>query len=102
MAIRKSMDEELVVSGDRDEWLKKCEDSLKNQGFTKVDTNHSLYQIKGNYKKITVWGEILVTLKPQSEKDTTIVIKSTSNVDNVFALFKSPIKTIIEKFKEGL
>ena len=27
---------------------------------------------------------------------------TTSNVDNVFALFKSPNKTIIEKFKEGL
>ena len=25
-----------------------------------------------------------------------------SNVDNIFALFKSPNKTIIEKFKEGL
>ena len=80
MAIRKSMDEELVVSGDRDEWLKKCEDSLKNQGFTKVDSNHSLYQIKGNYKKITIWGEILVTLKPQSEKDTTIVIYNGNSI----------------------
>ena len=102
MAIRKSMDEEIVVSGDRDQWLKKCEESLEKEGFNKIDINNSLYQIKGNYKKLTIWGEILVTLKPYSGNETTIVIKSTSNVDNIFALFKSPNKTIIEKFKEGL
>ena len=51
MGIRKSMEEELIVSGTRDEWLKKCEDSLKSQGFKKIEANSSLYQIKGNYKK---------------------------------------------------
>ena len=102
MGIRKSMEEELVVSGKRDEWLKKCENSLNNQGFKKVEANNSLYQVKGNYKKFTVWGEILITLKPHSQKNTNILIKATSNVDNIYALFKSPNKTIIEKFKKGL
>lgn len=102
MAIRKSMDEEIVVLGDRDQWLKKCEESLNKEGFSKIDINNSLYQINGNYKKWTIWGEILITLKPYSEKETTIVIKSTSNIDNIFALFKSPNKIIIEKFKNGL
>lgn len=50
MRIRKSMEEELVVSGERDEWLEKCENSLNNQGFKKVEANNSLYQVKGNYK----------------------------------------------------
>ena len=102
MGIRNSMEEDIVVSGERNTWLKKCENSLNNQGFTKVNVNNSLYQVKGNYKKITVWGEILITLTPHSEKDTNIFIKATSNVDNIFALFKSPNKTIIEKFKKGL
>ena len=33
MAIRKGYDEELVVDGDKVEWLKKCETSLINAKF---------------------------------------------------------------------
>ena len=102
MATRKSMKSEFLVPGDRDQWLKKCEVSLTKQGFTKIDIDNSLYQIKGDYKKLTVWGEIIIKLKPHITNDTTILIKSISNVDNIFALFKSPNKIIIEKFKNGL
>ena len=59
------------------------------------------YQVNANYKKITVWGEISITL---ISVDTTIewtgiCIKATSNIDNIYALFKSPDKRIIEAFK---
>ena len=36
------------------------------------------------------------------DEDTKITAVSTANVDNIFALFKSPNKTILSKFKEGL
>ncbi|MGD0779631.1 MAG: hypothetical protein ABR954_02455 [Dehalococcoidales bacterium] len=101
MAIRKSMQEEIVVSGTREEWLQKCAKALESQGFTKVTTNVILYQVEANYKKVTTWGTILITLTPAGN-DTKITAISTANVDNIYALFKSPNKTILSKFKQGL
>ena len=101
MAIRKSMQEEMVVSGAREAWLEKCSRALESSGFTKVNTNGTLFQIEGDYKKATTWGTILVTLTPAGD-DTKITAVSTANVDNAFALFKSPNKKILGKFKEGL
>lgn len=101
MAVRKSMEEELVVTGNRDNWLNKCEKALSTQGFTKIDINNTLYQINANYKKFSTWGEIQITLEPNSN-DTKIKLKTTANVDNAFALFKSPNKKIMDAFKGGL
>lgn len=101
MAVRKSLQEQMVVAGIREEWLKKCARALKSSGFTKVTTNGTLYQIEANYKKFTTWGTILITLTPDGN-DTRITAVSTANVDNVYALFKSPNKAILSKFKEGL
>ncbi|MDG1808323.1 MAG: hypothetical protein P8I27_10515 [Pirellulaceae bacterium] len=101
MAIRKSMQEEMVVSGAREEWLQKCTKVLESSGFTKVTPNVALHQIEANYKKFMTWGTIMITLTPAGN-DTKITVVSTANVDNIYALFMSPNKTIISKFKEGL
>lgn len=101
MAIRKSLQEELVVRGDREQWLQKCVDALESSGFTKVTKNATLYQIEANYKKFTTWGTLLITLMP-SNSDTKITAISTANVDNIYALFKSPNQTILSAFKDGL
>ena len=101
MAIRKSMQEEMVVSGSRDKWLQKCVRALESSGFTKVTKSASLYQLEANYKKFMTWGTVLITLSPTGT-DTKITAVSTANVDNIFALFKSPNKTILSAFKAGL
>ena len=101
MAIRKSLEEEMVMAGTREEWMQKCTSALESSGFTKLNTNKTLYQIEANYKKFMTWGSITITLMPDDE-DTKITAVSTANVDNIFALFKSPNKTILSKFKEGL
>jgi hypothetical protein len=101
MAIRKSAQEELVVEGNREDWLEKCVAALETSGFTKVTKNTTLHQIEASYKKFTVWGSILITLSP-SGPDTKIFAVSTANVDNVFALFSSPTKAILEAFKARL
>ena len=54
-----------------------------------------------NYKKLTVWGEITISLSPK-DQGTKIAIDCMANVDNAFALFKSPGKTILGKFKDNL
>ena len=101
MAIRKSMEREFVVSGPRTDWIKKCDDALRRGKFTNVIYNSALFQIEANYKKLTVWGEILITLVPAGS-DTKINVISTANVDNIFALFQSPNKTIQSAFKGEL
>jgi len=101
MAIRKSMQEEVVVPGTREEWMQKCAKALELQGFTKVTTNATLFQVEANYKKVATWGTILLTLTPAGN-DTKITAVSTANVDNIYALFKSPNKTILSEFKKGL
>jgi hypothetical protein len=101
MAVRKSPQEEMVVTGNREDWLKKCGTALESQGFTKIATNSTLFQIEANYKKVTIWGEILITLTPAGN-DTKITAKSTTNVDNIYALFTSSNKKILSEFKKGL
>jgi hypothetical protein len=101
MGIRKSMQEELVVSGTREEWLQKSVRALEAEGFTNVTKNATLYQVEANYKKLMTYGTVLITLTP-SGADTKITAVSTANVDNIFALFKSPNKTILSAFKTGL
>lgn len=101
MGIRKSLQEEMVVSGAREEWLSKCVRALESSGFTKVTKNEDLYQVEATYKKFMTWGTILITLIP-SGSDTNMIVVSTTHVDNIYALFKSPNKTILSAFKEGL
>lgn len=101
MAIRKSRQEEIVVTGNREEWLSRCRDALERAGFTKISVDSTLFQIEGNYKKLSTWGSISLTLTP-ADTNTKVNATSTANVDNIFALFKSPSQTILQKFKDAL
>ena len=103
MAVRKSIEESLVVDGPRADWLQKCRTALETQGFTRVEANETLGQITANYKKATTWGDLLLTLTPEGSSDATrITAKATANVDNLFAAFRSPGQKIIDQFKAGL
>jgi len=89
MAVRKGKEETFSVKGNTEEWLTKAEQALHKGGFANVKTNKLLNQITGYYKKLTVWGEIIVTLSPEAD-NVKINAKSTANADNIFALFSSP------------
>jgi hypothetical protein len=102
VAIRQSVDESFVVSGDREEWLDRACDALERQRFTKVRVSESLYQIEANYKKMTTWGDIQITLTPVGDTETRLDVTATAGVDNIFALFRSPGRKIISEFKSGL
>ena len=104
MGIRKSMEEQIRVDGNREIWLDKVQRALEVSKFTNINCNKTFYQVNADYKKFTVWGEISITLisVDTTKEQIDIHIKATSNVDNIYALFKSPNKTIIEAFKSGL
>jgi hypothetical protein len=101
MAIRKSYKEDIFVNKDLNNTMKLCENALEAGNFTMIKKNNTLNQLTANYKKLTVWGEITISLSPK-DKGTKIAIDCMAHVDNVFALFKSPGKTILEKFKDNL
>jgi len=100
MAIRKSREETFSVKGNTEEWLTKAEQALYKGGFANVKTNKLLNQLTGDYKKLTVWGEIIVTLLPEGG-NIKINAKSTANADNIFALFSSPNQKILDQFKNN-
>jgi hypothetical protein len=102
MAIRKSKDETLVVHGERKEWFDKCRAALERQGFGHIEIDDQLGQVHASYKKLTVWGSIDITLRPVDADATEIHLAVTANVDNLYALFRSPTKKILETFKSGL
>ncbi len=102
MAWRKSAEETLVLAGGRDEWLPKVQRTLETTGFKKVEASQTLFQAKGNYKSMTIFGDILVTLLPEGAGHTRIQMKATAHVDNIFALFRSPTRKLLERFKAGL
>lgn len=101
MAIRKSVEEVIVVDGPRNQWISRCEHALRSGGFGGVNANTALNQVEGTYHKFFAWGEVLVTLLPEGE-NTRIVTKATANMDNIWALFTSPTKIILKAFKDGL
>jgi hypothetical protein len=103
MAIRKSMEEELVVSGERSAWLTRCAKGLMAAGFAEVQANATLGQVSGKYRRFTAHGEVLITVKPAAlEGNVSLTLRSTANVDNAFALFNSPNKKILSKAKAGI
>ena len=75
---------------------------MESNGFTRVAVDDLLGQVTGNYKKLTTWGDLLLTLTPEGEQSTRIHVKATAAIDNVYALVRSPGRKIIDEFKAGL
>jgi hypothetical protein len=98
MALRRSVEETLVVAGGRDEIFQRCQVSLRAGGFSGVEANTTLYQLTANFRNLTTWGELLVTLLPEGA-NTRLTLKATANVDNIYALFSSPTKKVLNAFK---
>ena len=101
MAVRKSKEENFEVKGTIEELKPKVINALEKGEFTSIMDNNTLNQITANYKKLTVWGEISITLSENNDK-IKINAVSTANSDNIFALFNSPNKIILDNFKNNL
>ena len=107
MGVRKSMEEEISVSGSKEEWMGKCFRALDAGGFSNVEQNQTINQLTAGMRGMTCWGDIIVTLHPNfsdsnSPDGLRIHIKSTANYDNIWALLFSPNQKIINSFKNFL
>ena len=101
MAVRKSVDSNFVIDKVREKVMSDCESALKKGNFKNIETNKTIYTLTAKYRTFKVVGEIEITLLPDGDK-TSVQVKSTGNVDNIFALFGSPAKIISEAFKSNL
>lgn len=101
MAIRSSKEEKYLVEGNMAEMLIRCEQALSSGGFTAIKINPVINQLTADYKKLTVWGSIIITLISEGNS-VSIHARSTANSDNIFALFSSPNLKILSQFKNHL
>ena len=101
MAIRNSKKERYKVKGSVELVRLYILKALKSGGFTNIKENEFVNQITASYKKMTVYGSISLTMLEEGEF-VVIDAEATANVDIIYALFSSPTKKILAKFKEGL
>jgi len=102
MAIRKSRDESFEVTWSKDSTLDKCVAALSKGGFKSIQVNKAISQISADYHKLTVWGKIEVTVKEKDAGTSIVETHTTANIDNIYALFVSPIDKIANAFKNSL
>jgi len=101
MPIRKSKESTIVLDKNREQVLLDCERALRRGNFKNIEVNKSAYRLIAVYKTLTIWGNIEITLIPDGER-TSIQIKSTAAIDNIYALFRSPGNLISEAFISNL
>ena len=70
-------------------------------GFKRVTVDQTFFQVSGRLTKMTTAGQLDVTLTPVAG-GTQMVMRATGNVDNVYAMFRSPNQKILKLFKDNL
>ncbi len=101
MAVRKAVEDAFVVDGSRENVARLCQQALAKRPFSAATFSDVLHQARANYRTLTIWGEIVVTLTPEAGERTRIVAKASAGVDNLYAVFRSPTRTILSAFKEN-
>ncbi len=101
MPIKESIEAEIIVEGNPSDILNNISDILSlGILFTNININNGLYQITADYKESSIQGEILISLFPENEAKTKIIVKSTS-AKSIFVLANSN-EIILEDFKNIL
>ena len=101
MAFRSKEEENYTINNSLEEVRLSIINALDEGGFTSIAENKMINQITANYRKFTVWGNISITIE-ESGKGTKVQTVAVANADNIYALFSSPTRRILNKFKENL
>lgn len=102
MAIRKSKDEKFELNGSKETVFTQCLVALRRAGFKSISENTTIFQIQADYHKLTTWGKVEITLTSVTPSVTKVALHTTANVDNIYALFRSPVDKIADAFKSSL
>ncbi len=101
MGIRRSKIEYFHINNNINSVKKVVVSALNSGGFSSIKENDVINEIRADYKKITVWGWITIALV-EVYNGVDMRVEVTANVDNIYALFSSPIKRILNVFKDNL
>lgn len=102
MGIRRTRDESYEIEAAKDVVYERCVAALRHGGFSVINENRLISQVTASYHKITCWGEIEVTVKAKDERTTIVSTHTSACVDNIYALFRSPVEKISKIFKSAL
>lgn len=102
MAVQKSKIETFQVSGSREDWLSKCEKALHNAGFKSVIVNKELSLLSAKISTLTLSGSLKIFISESDSGFINLRAESSANVDNIYALFRSPNNKILEMFSENI
>ncbi|WP_139312882.1 hypothetical protein [Novacetimonas hansenii] len=102
MAIQKSKVETFQVSGSRQDWLSKCEKALHNAGFKSVLVNSELSLLSAKISTLTLSGSIKIFISESDSGFINLRAESSANIDNIYALFRSPNNKILEMFSKNI
>jgi hypothetical protein len=95
---KKEKEENFLVNGNVEELLTNIELALHRGKFTNIKINKLLNQVTGDYKKLTVYGGIIITILPQNGNVKLINTKVVAATDNIYALFNCPRQKILDQF----
>jgi len=102
MAIQKSKVETFQVLGSRQDWLSKCEKALHNAGFKSVLVNSELSLLSAKISTLTLSGSIKIFISESDLGFINLRAESSANIDNIYALFRSPNNKILEMFSKNI
>ena len=102
MARRSDFRDSFVVDGTAEDWLVKAEGAMQQQGFKDIETSPARSRVAGNFRNLTVAGDLMVRVTAEGEGKARVALTATGKRDNVWAAFRNPAQKIAEEFRAGL
>jgi hypothetical protein len=95
-------EETFVVSGPREEWIKRCEQAFRtSRDFRSVEVSPTLFRLTAHYRRPPVWGELTVTLTPEGNDTTHMVARATA-LPKLYMLIFGPERRIVDEIAEAI
>jgi len=82
--------------------LSKCEKALHNAGFKSVLVNSELSLLSAKISTLTLSGSIKIFISESDSGFINLRAESSANIDNIYALFRSPNNKILEMFSKNI
>ena len=102
MALFQPLEETFVVGGTREEWVKRCEETLRTAPhFRDVAPSAEPFSVAARYSRPPLWGDIRVTLMQEGSGSTRITARATA-FPNLSAWIFSAKRRILDQFTRAL
>jgi hypothetical protein len=101
IAMRRSREETVAVSGPTDAWFSGFRRALEAEGFSSVEVSPQGRTMKAAFWKSRVRGELEVAFV-EAGRDTNIAARATAEISNLDGLIWNPAAIIMAAFKQAV